>query len=193
MAQPFLPLNLDRNATPAGKELQQRLGNVEDLLSRFMASQQNAANAATSALALLSKQVQLLEAEANVQYNEWQNLNGITGFTGFYSPAVASVQISSPSGRIEVGFGGSLNSGNGYFCYSVTGAKSGTVVAASTVQQNYAERVAVSGGASFTASAFNTVLVNVPANEVMTVKVELYAASSMTYFFGARISARVTP
>lgn len=141
--------------------------------------------------ATLAAQVDLLTAIADVQYAE--TTTGRDGFTGFYTGALPTVELSSPSGRIEVAYGGSLNGGEGYFCFSVTGATSGAIVTAAAVQANPARRVAVTGGASFAPSGHRSMVVTVPADEVMTVTLAYYAADTYVYFFGGSILARVTP
>ncbi len=193
MTNDFPAINLDPASTPWAKAAQQRILNLERSVTRFEQSIQNSVNSISSVGNVLSSQVQTLNAVANVQYQKWTNATGVTGIHGFYGTTTASVQVASPTGRLEVGFGGSLNSGNGYFCYSITGATSGVVVDRNTVFADYAQRVAVSGGASFTPSAFNTVIIPVPVNDVLTVKSELYSSDGFAYFFGASILARVAP
>ena len=145
----------------------------------------------TEQQAVLAEQVATLNALASVSYAE--TTDGVTGFTGFYSGPVPTVTATSPTGRLEVGFGGSLNGGNGYFCYSITGATSGSVVSRTAVQANPARRVAVSGGAAFAPSGYKTVIETVPKDEGLTVKVEFYASDNYVYFFGGSIMARVAP
>lgn len=189
----FPAINLPAAATPWAKRIQSALQSLERTTDRIAKAESNRANGVSSVLSLLSRQVAVLSAVANGTYAEWNNASGVT-FTGWYSnPAIAQVQISSPTGRLEVGFGGSLNSGNGVFCYSITGSVSGTVVARTTVLANYAQRVALSGGASFTPSAFNTVTIAVPPDETLTVSLEMNGFTSGVYFYGGRISARPAP
>lgn len=193
MTRPFPPLNLDPTATPWGKEAQRRILDLEANLARFEKSSGNSGRASTSTMSTLSSQVAVLQAVANVQYNEWSSSSGATQGSSGWLGAPTSVRITSPTGRLEVGFGGSMNSGNGIFAYSITGDSSGTIVNRDTVRGNYAQRVAVSGGASFIGSAFNTVIVSVPANEALTVRCEMFSNEGSAYFYGARILARVAP
>jgi hypothetical protein len=119
---------------------------------------------------------------------------GITGFTGWYSSSPASFFIESPTNRMEIGFGGSLNGGSGYFAYSVTVVPAGTVVVdRATILANPAQRVAVSGGASFAPSGWKTVVIDVPAGTTLQVSLELNTDSEFTYFFGGSILARPLP
>ena len=160
---------------------------VAGLIADLAATQDDLATAQGT----LADQVALLAAVADVQYAE--TTTGHDGFTGFYTGALPTVELSSPSGRIEVAYGGSLNGGEGYFCFSVTGATSGAIVTAAAVQANPARRVAVTGGASFAPSGHRSMVVTVPADEVMTVTLAYYAADTYVYFFGGSILARVTP
>lgn len=183
--------NLPTVSSPWASKVQGEQERLAREFERYRGTSDNSAKGGSSSLALLTKQVRLLTALANVQYAEWTG--GATGFSGWYPGTVASVNLTSPSGRIEIGFGGSLNGGNGYFCYSITGAQSGVIVDRAVVQANPARRIAASGGASFTASGHNQLVETVPVDESLTVKVELYAADTFVYFFGAHIFARVAP
>jgi len=137
-------------------------------------------------------QIATLNAIADAQSAEFTF--GITGFTGWYVASPASLFIESPTNRMEIGFGGSLNSGNGYFAYSVTTAPGGTtVVSRSTVLSNPAQRVAVSGGASFAPSGWKTVVIDVPEGKTLEVALHINTSSSSTYFFGGSIFARPLP
>lgn len=235
MAASFPAINLDPQATPNIRAMQQRIGSLEDEIRRYKQSQANSARASGSTLALLSTKVQqlqvladelsttttgltkttsdlsittanltkttadlkgvtdLLASFAEVAYDEWSLNAGYTlGSVGWAASRV-SVNITSPTGRLEIGYGGSVNSGNATFVYNVVGADSGAIYGRDTVRANYARRVAVSGGASFIASGSSTVVVTVPKNERLTVTNQMYSESSTTYFFGAKIQARVAP
>ena len=136
----------------------------------------------------LQATVDTLLALANAQYAEFTT--GFTAPLGWYGGAVPTVNITSPTGRIEINFGGALNSGDGYFCYSVTTNTGGIIVNRTTVQTNPAQRVAVSGGASFSPSGTDQAFVTVPIGVPLVVKLELYAGIASTYFLGGSISAR---
>jgi len=201
--------------------MQTRIQELEDDLRRFKQGQGNNANSSSSTMSTLSTKIQelqqltsdladaqsklttttnrlqdatdLLSAYANLQYREWSSTNGLSVAANSYASTPASVRISSATGRLEVGFGGSMNSGNGYFLYSITGDSSGVVVARDAVRNSLAQRVGVTGGASFIGSSFNSLVVSVPKNETLTVSVEMFAVTDQTYFFGAKIQARVAP
>lgn len=132
--------------------------------------------------------VDLLLKLSTVQYAEFTT--GLTGFTGFYTGALPQVTVTSPTGRIEIGFGGALNSGSGYFCYSVTTTTGSVVVNRATVQASPAQRVAVSGGASFAPTGYKTIIVSAPKDTALVVKLEIFTDSTFTYFFGGSILAR---
>lgn len=193
----FPPRNLPTEAINWGRELEfsandasRRLDAVELTLRNNNKGNSSTMGLLAQQLATIQAQVNLLTAIAYVQYAEFTT--GLTGFTGF-TTSPAAVAINSSTGRIEIGYGGSLNGGTGYFVYQVTGATSGVVINRTTVQANPAQRVAVSGGASFAPSGFKSVIVSVPPNENLTVSLEIYATDNFTYFFGGSIQARVAP
>lgn len=162
-------------------------------LSKTTADLSTTTDNLTKTTADLKTVTDLLSSFAEVAYDEWSLNAGYTlGATGWAASRV-SVNITSTTGRLEIGYGGSVNSGNATFVYNVVGATSGTIYARDTVRANYARRVAVSGGASFIQSGFNTVVVTVPKGERVTVTNQMYSESSTTYFFGAKIQARVAP
>ena len=190
--------NLPSESTRWGVAMQGDMVELRREAERSAQANLNANKQGQSSMGLLSQQVRDLTAQvatlnalASVSYAE--TTTGVSGFTGFYSGSVPTVTVTSPTGRLEVGFGGSLNGGNGYFCYSITGATSGSVVSRATVQANPARRVAVSGGAGFAPSGYKTVIETVPKDEELTVKVEFYAEDNYVYFFGGSIMARVAP
>lgn len=139
----------------------------------------------------IQAQQDLLSDVANVQQGSFVNANGITGFTGFYTGTRPSVTLSTQTGRITLSFGGSMNSGNGVFAYGVTRNDTGaTVVSRTSVQADYARRVALSGGASFTPSAFSSVvLTGLPRNVPLTIQLEMYAYTNTVYFYGGNVLA----
>jgi hypothetical protein len=67
------------------------------------------------------------------------------------------------------------------------------VVSRAPVLVSPAERVAVSGGASFAPSGWKTTVVDVPSGVPLTVSLELNANSASTYFFGGSILVRRLP
>lgn len=145
----------------------------------------------TTAQATLARNVATLQAAAQVARATVTPSGGWTGSTGFYNGSDRpSVKISSPTGRIEIKWGGSMNGGNGYLVYSVKNNDSGaTIVDRSDVQGDFTQRIAMSGGASFTPSAFNSIVVSVPADTLVVVQLEFYAADAYVYFAGGSIQA----
>lgn len=142
-----------------------------------------------NAVPKLQEQVATLLAMQRREYAEW--VSWVTGSTGWY-PSPCSVLITSSTGRIEVGYGGSLNGGNGYFCYSVARVSDGAVlVDRAVIQGSPARRVAVTGGASFTPSGWRTAPVDVPVDVQVRVALEIYGGSTATNFAGGAVSARV--
>lgn len=139
----------------------------------------------------LADQIAYLYSLQSYEYAEFTTGFLSTGAGWQTSPC--SVTISSPTGRLRLTYGGSLNGGDAYICYQVTGVSSGTLISRSTLQSNPARRVAVSGGASFAPSGFTTTVIDVPVDEEVTISLELYASSAFEYFFGGSISAQVIP
>lgn len=183
--------NLDPNAAPWGRSVNTRLAALELAASRKDLNDINTNKQQNSTAVSLSDQVAVLLALANVQYAE---MGAATNFSGYYTGAKASVNITSPTGRLEVGFGGSLNGGSGYFVYSIVESDSGSVVVdRDSVLNNPAQRVAVSGGSSFAPSGYKTIVRTVPVNRPLTVTLELNAQDSFVYFFGGSLLARVAP
>ena len=140
-------------------------------------------------VATLQAMVATLQAMQRREYAEW--VSWVTGSTGWY-PSPCSVLITSSTGRIEVGYGGSLNGGNGYFCYSVVRVSDGSVIVdRNVIQGSPAQRVAVTGGSSFTPSGWRTAPVDVPVDVQVRVALEIYGGSTATNFAGGAVSARV--
>lgn len=144
----------------------------------------------TAAQADLTTVVAQLRSVADVVYATFNT--GITGTAGWSASGfLPSVLIYTTTNRIEIGFGGALNNGDGYFCYSVIdNSTSATIVDRATVQADPASRVAVTGGASFAPSGWRTALIDVPVGLLLLVRLELYAVQAATYFFGGAILAR---
>lgn len=193
----YPPRNLPTEAINWGREVEfeqndarRRLEAIELTLRNNNKGNSSTMGLLASQVATIQNQVNLLTAIAYVQYAEFTT--GMTGFAGFAVSPV-SVGIKSSTGRIEIGYGGSLNGGTGYFVYQIVGETSGVVVSRIAVQANPAQRVAVSGGAAFAPSGFKNVIVEVPKDELLTVSLEIYATDAFTYFFGGSIQARVAP
>lgn len=196
---PVYPLpNLDPNAAPWGRSVNQRLSDLENAAERKQQDdvntnkQQNStAQVLAGQIASISSVVNTLQAIANVQYGE---LGELGNFSGFYNGSRPRLTFTVPTGRVEIGYGGSLSGGSGYFCYSIVNADSGAVyISRDSVQQNGAQRVAVTGGASFAPSGYKTTVISVPAGARITVTLELFAQDTFVYFFGSSLLARVAP
>lgn len=140
----------------------------------------------------ISANVTLLNALSTVQYAEF--VSSISGFTGYYAGTRPEVRLSTPTGKIDIQYGGALNGGDGYFVYSVFNADTGVVyIDRAAVFGNPAQRVAVSGGASFAPSGFRNAISTVPANTPLAVRLELNTNSTYTNFFGGSILVRPAP
>lgn len=192
----FPPRNLPIDAINWGREVENVINDNSRRLDSVELNQRNNNKGNSSTMGLLGQQlakiqaqVDLLTAIATVQYAEFTT--GRTGFAGF-TASPASVGITTSTGRLEIGYGGALNGGTGYFVYQVS-SFSGVVIDRAAVQANPAQRVAVSGGSSFAPSGYKSVVVTVPANQPLTVSLEIYATDTFTYFFGGSIQARVAP
>lgn len=131
-----------------------------------------------------------LLAYATVAYAEFTST--LTLPLAEYDPNT-KVTVNSPTGRLEISFGGTLNNGSGFFVYEVSGPVSGVVISRASVLANPARRAAQTGGASFAPSAHNNAIVNVPANEDMTVALWLIPNTAGVVYFGGSIQARVAP
>lgn len=187
----FPQMNLSPEATPWGRAAQDRIATLEAQVSALRQSMENSLRTVNGSLANIGETVKILNASANVQYSEFNNTIG--GFSGWYGGSLPTITLSSPTGRIELGYGGVLNGGDGYFCYSITGQTSGTIVARGTILASPARRVAVTGGASFAPSGWHSGVVSVPANELLTIQLQINVSSSAVSVFGGSIYARVTP
>ena len=197
--------NLDPNAAPWGRSVDQRLANLEQDADRKAQNdvninkQQNSTAQVlagqiaqlSSVVAQLTSVTNTLAAASNVQYGE---MGAASNFSGFYGGSRPSYLITSASGRIEIGYGGSLNGGNGYICYQVVNLDTGAVIVnRNTIQQSPSRRIAITGGASFTPSGYRTEIVDVPVDANLRVTVQLYASDTYVAFLGSSVQAKVTP
>jgi hypothetical protein len=138
----------------------------------------------------LFARVEVLTAMQRREYAQWETL----GASVLAETAFAQVTITSPTGRIEVGYGGSANNGAAWFYYGVRTVSGVVVVDQAAVITSAARRVAVTGGASFAPSGYRTQPVDVPLNTPVVVTVYCNTASGIgasVIAFGASISARV--
>lgn len=195
--------NLDPNAAPWGRSVNARLDTLETAADRVAQENINVNKQQNSTSTALASQIKTLaDTVASLQsitaklqsvaiLNYMEFTTGLTDFTGWYPGTAASVKVTSVTGRLELNYGGSLNGGSGYFVASITNATTGAVVLSrDTGLNNPAQRVAVSGGASFAPSGYKTLITNVPIDTPLTVKLELNAQDSFTYFMGGSILVR---
>lgn len=191
MVNSMPPMNLSPEATPWGREMMNRVMALEAKLAANQQDTDNVLRTVNGALTNLGESVQYLRALSGFAYSEFSST--ATGFTGWYTGTRPSVIISSETGRLEIGYGGALNGGDGYFCFSAVGTVSGTIVTRDSVLSNPARRVAVSGGASFAPSGWHTGVIDVPRGEQITLTLEINSLLSFVTIFGGSIYARPTP
>lgn len=173
--------------------------NTSDLASlRKWSEAQNQGTAAS--LDALRQQIAGLQ-EAN-QYLISLQSAAYAEFPGFISAPAgwydgggkASVVIQSPTGRLDIGFGGATSGGDSWFAYSVIGANTSTVyVSRDSFLGNAARYVAVTGGAGFAPSGFKTAIQSVPTTEPLIVTLEVNVADAFVTVAGGSIYARVSP
>jgi len=182
------PTKLEPQSQPWGRWATENIRNNTKNAARLKddVSRENSSTSAN--LGKLQEQVKTLQDLAVIEYSEFTT--PLTGSSGWY-PSPAATFIYSSTGRVEIGFGGSLNGGTGYFCYSIYDAD--PIVSRETILENPAQRVAVSGGAGFAPSGFKTAIVYVPKGRSLTIRLEVYGSDSFTYFFGGSIYARLAP
>lgn len=163
---------------------------------------ENNSSSTTGALARLSQQVSdiasvnaglqdavaRLEAAGQVAQSESQP-NAVLNNVGFYNGTRPQVKMTSPTGRIQVQFGGSINSGNAAIVFNATGADGQSYMSRDTMRDNYAQRVALSGGAAFTPSGYRSFVLNVDPGVEVTLTLEVYAFNTGVYFVGGSIQA----
>lgn len=190
-------MNLPPESMQWGRAIESRVESVERNLN--VAAQDSGNDATTqggimrsqaATIKRLSDTVAYLSSLASVQYAEFSTLvGGVAGWT----VVQASVQISTPTGRIGINFGGTANGGPVTYCYSITGPVSGTIVTRDSVRSNYAQRVGVVGGVSYSPSAFRSAILQVPANELLTINLETYLQDAFTFALGGSIQVSVSP
>jgi len=164
---------------------QVELASIQDDQAQILIDVQKAVDASGRAISRLDALARSEYASSNAQFGN---------FTGFYTGTKPEVTITSPTGKLQLQFGGSLNGGSGYFVYTVIRNDTGEAfVNRDTVVEDPSRRVALSGGASFSPSGYNTIVISVPANVSLTVRCEVYAESTFVTFVGRSIFAQVAP
>jgi len=182
----FPARNLPGDSEKWGRSIEDEVKKVRkqgEVTNQFLkASNRQSASTASN----LGEQI---AAIANASVVEQSSFNtGITGFTGWYATVLAQVTVTSLSGRISVTWGGTLNGGDGFFCYEVKQGAS-TLITRASILSDPSQRVAVSGGASFAPSGYNTRIITVPAGVATDISLQLNTGSSFTYYFGGSILA----
>lgn len=193
MAQEVPPYQrLSPDSQPWGRWVTDKIQKNEVAQDSALTNLQAQNKSLAAQLNRLQLQIQYLQSLSDFAYNEWSG--ALTGFTGWSPFAPCEVYISSPTGRIEIGYGGALNGADGYFCYQIAQlSTSSTIVSRDSILNNPAQRVAVTGGASFAPSGWKTTLVEVPENEMLAVQCWVNSGSSFITVFGASLYARVSP
>jgi len=207
------PHNLDPNAAPWGRWATERIETLDTMLTRGKQDQANNNYQLNGSINVINEQVRLIREQQDsirltveqlavqqalltsyqvVRYADSDSTS--TNFSGWYTGSLPSVTLASATGRIEVGYGGSLNGGNGYICYQVVNLDTGAVIVnRNTIQQSPSRRIAITGGASFTPSGYRTEIVDVPVDANLRVTVQLYASDTYVAFLGSSVQAKVTP
>jgi hypothetical protein len=169
--------------------MEQRVTALENTAARNQVSNANAQSAINSTLTMLSSRVKVLSAQS-VQYFASNNNTYANAGVGWVTAARPSVVMSTPTGRIKVGFGAAANGGNGIVGISATAGGS-TVIDRASFPSSPAAGVYVSGGASFTPTGFKSTIFTVPANTPLTITLEMYASDTFVYFFGPNLLVEV--
>lgn len=200
----FPQANLPVDSMRWGRSVEAAINSLERSANSLVNRGENGSSSSTMSLAKIGSQIselravqdemnrtqEKLVAAGQVAQNESQP-NALLS-PGFYEgTGRPEVTILSPTGKIDVQFGGSVNSGNGVFVISVVGASTGTVfVNRNSMVNNMAQRLALSGGANFTPSAYRSMVVNVSASEPVRVRLEVNAFNDGLYFVGGSVLAR---
>lgn len=198
--------NLPTDSMRWGRAVEAAINALERGVSSLTNRGDNTSSSSSSSLAKIGSQISELRAiqddmkatqdtlVAAGRVAQSESQPNATVIPGFYEGSGRpEVTITSPSGKIDVQFGGSLNSGNGVFVISVVGLNTGTVyVNRDSMVNNYAQRLAMSGGANFTPSAYRSMVVNVSSSEPVRVRLEVNAFTNGLYFVGGSVLARAT-
>lgn len=213
MARPVTEQNkLPAASVPWARQVTDVLNSLATKVDNFINDQTNRnrnANANTQTLGtqvsniaaaqdtLAAQQVTLASQQATLQAastsrSDSTSSGGTVSSVGYYTGSRPSVTINVPTGRLEIQFGGSMNSGNAYFVFSATGSGGTVYVARDDMRDDVSRRLAISGGASFTPSTYATQIINVTPGDNVTVTLQFYAATAGAYFAGGSILARPT-
>lgn len=200
MADVFPPRDLPGRAEEWGRQVENRIEAGEKSEQQLEQKVDNGLRATGGQLAVLSRQLDAVAAQqefllslSTVVYDSFNTMRTVADGNWMSSPP--SVQITSPSGRVEISFGGSANGGGVVFAYQIVGDSSGTIVSRNTILSDLSKRVAVTGGMSFAPSGYATVIENVPVGEPLTISLHAFADDGYpdVYIHGGHILARVAP
>jgi hypothetical protein len=96
-----------------------------------------------------------------------------------------SVSITSPTGRIEVTFGGAIRNGSARICFSVSGG----IVSRDEVRDDFSRCLALTGGATFPSSGHRSEVIYVGEGAV-TVSIQVWAEMAGVRLSASRVSVR---
>lgn len=196
----YPPRDLPGRADNWGRRVEEVDRDLLDRQVQLRQSLDNGLRSTSGQLAVLARQIDALASQqeflislSKVESRSFSDIRQVA--QGQWMPNPVEVTLSSPSGRIEITFGGSANNGGTVFAYQVVGSTSGTVISRGSILTDLSKRVAVTGGATFSPSGFATVIEQVPVNEILTISLHAYADNAFpdVYISGGRILARVAP
>jgi hypothetical protein len=101
------------------------------------------------------------------------------------STTLPSVSITSPTGRIEVTFGGAIRNGSARICFSVSDG----IVNRDEIRDDFSRCLALTGGATFPASGHRSEVIDVGEGEV-TVSIQVWAEMAGVVLSASRVSVR---
>lgn len=182
-ARPLAPANVNPWGRSIEQDVDRLLLDTDRLSTNVQAALQASGNAANA--------TRLLGAGSALAQAQWStDITVGAGWSGFAD--LPRVSVVSPTGRIEVNFGGSIRNGSGRICYSVTRDEDGVVLAERDVMRlDFARCIALTGGASFPASGYRVEIVSAGTSSV-TVKAEVYGEAAGVVLSGVTIAVRPT-
>lgn len=196
----FPPRNLPGTSEEWGRSVESRIESGDRADTQISQTLDNNLRAVSGQLEVMSRQLSLIEN----QQRYLVSLQRLEIATSIESSSLApqawmtnppTVTISSPTGRVEISFGGRGLEGRFVFGYEIRAG--GTVIRSrDSVVNDSSEAVMTVGGINFASTGFNTVVREVPINTPLTISLQVLSGE-MTYgpiyFLGGRIMARVAP
>lgn len=206
MARPITEQSkLPSASMPWARQVSDTLNNLANKVNNFISDQTNKNRANNTNIQTLSSQVSglattqaALSAQqatlqaASTSASDSTSSGGTVSNVGYYGGARPTVTIPVPTGRLEIQFGGSMNSGNAYFVFSATGESGAVYMTRDAMRDDVTKRLAISGGASFTPSTYATQVINVTPGDNVTVTLQFYAVTAGAYFAGGSLLVRPT-